>query len=184
VNAEVSQGRLLFDLLLEIENRCLTNSRGLPQQQTAEETWEGVLFSVGGRNLTTPLGDVKEILNYPAFITNVPGTRDWIRGIANIRGTLLPVVDLQGFLLGQSTVPGRRSRVLVIDHQGGYSGLLVDQMVGIRHFRPSDRVEDAVGTPEAFAPYLEFHYKHSNEVWPVFSMRRLAESSEFQYAAA
>ena len=98
----------LEEALRDIETRCLEYAAGLPQRETLETTWEGVLFSVGGHPLIAPLGEVKEIINYTADITPVPGTRSWLLGVANVRGNLLPVVDLQAYLLGRSTVSGRR----------------------------------------------------------------------------
>ncbi len=59
------------------------------------------MFYVGDDRLIAPLNDIKEILNFPSAITKVPGTKPWMLGIANIRGTLLPVIDLQLFLIGR-----------------------------------------------------------------------------------
>jgi len=176
-------GERLVALLRAIEARCLAHVVGLPQQVVAKETWEGVLFSVDGRLFVTPLGEVKEILNHPTTLTRVPGTRPWVAGVANIRGNLLPIVDLQSFLLRRQTVPGRRSRVLVVDHQGVYSGLLVDPMVGIRRFYLSERSNRSIDLPETIKKYIERVYEHNAEIWPVFSMHRLAASPEFQFAA-
>ncbi len=177
-------GSRLLQILQDIEERCLEHAVGLPQQRVVEEAWEGVLFSVGGRMLVAPLGEVKEILNYPAAITSVPGTKSWVRGVANIRGNLLPIIDLQAFLLGKPTVSGRRSRVLVVEHDGVFTSLLVDQMVGIRHFYPSERSRDPVDLPDAVGRFVEYCYRLDDQAWPVFGMHRLVESPEFQFAAA
>jgi len=177
-------GAVLFDLLRDIEARCTTHAAGLPQREEVEEIWEGVLFSAGGHTLVAPLGEVKEIINYTPDITAVPGTKSWLLGVANIRGNLLPIVDLQAYLLGRATVPGRRSRVLVLDHEGVFSGLLVDQMVGIRHFRSSEQTEESVPLPETIGRFVENCFEQDQEVWPVFSMLKLAENPEFLLAAA
>jgi twitching motility protein PilI len=183
-SADADTGERLLRLIHDIEDRCLKHAVGLPQQRVVEETWEGVVFSVGGRLLVAPLGEVKEILNYPSVITSVPGTKSWVRGVANIRGNLLPVIDLQAFLLGRATVPGRRSRVLVVEHGGLFTSLLVDQMVGIRHFRLSEWSEEKVDLPEAVERFVEYSYRIDDEAWPVFSMHSLIENPEFQFAAA
>jgi len=182
--ANTIDGSALYQLLRDIEARCMSHAAGLPQREELEQTWEGVLFAVGGHTLIAPLGDVKEILNYTPDITAVPGTRSWLLGVANIRGNLLPVVDLQAFLLGRPTVPGRRSRVLVIEHGGVFSGLLVDQMVGIRHFRASEQTTQTVPMPEAIGRFVDNHFEHDQAIWPVFSMLKLAENPEFLLAAA
>ncbi len=178
------EGLRLFRLLRDLEARCLSKAAGLPHRDELETSWEGVLFSVGGRVLIAPLSEVKEILNYSMTLTPVPGTKSWVLGVANIRGNLLPIVDLQSFLLSRQTVPGRRSRVLVLDHAGVYTGLLVDQMVGIRHFHPSDRSNSSLNLPEPISRFVQFSYEQGDEVWPVFSMRQLSDSPEFQLAAA
>jgi twitching motility protein PilI len=170
-------------LLLAMEARCLAHAVGLPQQVVVEETWEGVLFSVAGQLFVTPLDEVKEILNHPATLTRVPGTRPWVAGVANIRGNLLPVIDLQSFLLHRQTVPGRRSRVLVIDHEGVYAGLLVDPLVGIRKFYLSERSNRPIELPKSINRYIDMVYEHGAELWPVFSLHHLAASPEFQFAA-
>lgn len=182
--AVTEAGSALFQVLRDIESRCMAHAAGLPQREEMEESWEGVLFSAGGHTLIAPLGEVKEILNYTTDITAVPGTRGWLLGVANVRGNLLPIVDLQSYLLGRATVPGRRSRVLVVDHEGVFSGLLVDQMVGIRHFRASEQTERSVPLPESIDRFVDSYFEHDQSVWPVFSMKILAQSPEFLLAAA
>jgi twitching motility protein PilI len=180
---EEAAGERLVALLRALEARCLAHAVGLPQQVVVEETWEGVLFSVAGQLFVTPLDEVKEILNHPAALTRVPGTQPWVSGVANIRGNLLPIIDLQSFLLHRQTVPGRRSRVLVVDHEGVYAGLLVDPLVGIRRFYLSERSSRPVDLPKAIQSYIDMVYEHGAERWPVFSLHRLATSPEFQFAA-
>ena len=47
--------------------------------------------------------EVVEILPMPQ-VTPVPGAQPWLLGVANIRGNLLPIVDLKQFLEGERTV--------------------------------------------------------------------------------
>ena len=182
--APETSGEQLLGLLRDIESRCLEYGVGLPQEEIAEETWEGVLFSVAGCMLVAPLDQIKEILNYPTAITSVPGTKSWVRGVANIRGNLLPIIDLQSFLLNRATVPGRRSRVLVVKHEEVFTSLLVDQMVGIRHFRSSDLNEEPADIPDWLRNFVDISYRQGDEVWPVFNMHRLIDNANFQFAAA
>lgn len=177
-------GEDLLGLLRDIEVRALAHAASLPEQQNPEVAWTGVLFSVGNRPLITALINVREILNYPSAISSVPGTKSWVRGIANIRGNLLPIIDLQSFLFGRATVPGRRNRVLVVECEEFLSGLLVDQLIGIRHFHPSDQIAQPAGIPEVLRLYVESAFVQGGEQWPVFSITRLVTSQEFKSAAA
>lgn len=172
----------LIALLKDIGRRSKAHAQSLPKQVEFLNYWEGILFSIGGDRFVAPLNEIVEILNYPTTVTTVPGTRSWIRGIANIRGNLLPIIDLQAFLGGGPTVPGRRSRVLVVQHREVFTGLLVGDMVGMRHFNEGEKTEcKTLEVP--LANYVTGAFEHEGEIRPVFSLHALAASPEFLSAA-
>jgi len=169
-------------LLASIEQRCRKFAVGLPQQDQLKSYWEGVMFYVGEERLIAPLSDIKEILNYPSAMTKVPGTKPWMLGMANIRGILMPVIDLQLFLIGRKTERGRRSRVLVFQLGSGVSGVLVGEMVGMRHFTK----DSAVGKESVsghFDRYVQYGFDQDGVSWPVFKLSELANDPAFQIAA-
>ena len=172
----------LVALLQDIGRRSQVHAHNLPKQVEFLNYWEGILFTVGGDRLVAPLNEIVEILNYPTSVTMVPGTCSWVRGIANIRGNLLPIIDLQAFLGGGTTVPGRRSRVLVVQHRDVFTGLLVGDTVGMRHFDEAEKA-DCATTDAPMANYVTGAFEHEGEIWPVFSMHALAASPEFLSAA-
>lgn len=170
-------------LLRDIEKRSRQFAAGLPQEEEDKRFWEGVLFMAAGSNAIAPLREVKEILNCPSALTKVPGTKSWMLGIANIRGNLLPIIDLQLFLGGTPTTIGRRSRVFVVNHQGLFAGLLVGKVQGMRHFSDEQAVQPS-SLPGAIKQYVQQAYEVDGSIWPVFSMNILAESSGFRVAAS
>src|SRR3546814_13522022 len=58
--------------------------------------------------------------------------RSWLLGVANVRGNLVPVVDIGRFLFGERTQHSDRSRLLVVRQGGGSVALLVDEVLGQR----------------------------------------------------
>jgi twitching motility protein PilI len=104
--------------------------------------------------------------------------------VANIRGTLLPVMDLHGFIQGGVTLPGRRSRILVVRHKGISAGLMVDEVLGLKHFYEEEFSAESGTVDPAFARYLRGSYRQEGEIWPVFSMAALVDSPEFMQVAA
>ena len=86
-----------LDILREYDTRCRKHASDLPSPVEIKEEWLGVGFRMGGKNFVTSLVEVAEILYFPS-ISKVPGTKPWVCGVANVRGNLLPVLDLQGFL--------------------------------------------------------------------------------------
>ena len=172
----------IVGLLRSMERRGRERSRGLPQQEEERELWQGVVFFVSDARLVADLNEIGEILNYPTNLTRVPGAQSWMLGIANIRGTLLPIVDLGGFLHGTPTTLGRRSRVLVFRRGTDQFGLLVGEMVGMRYFDQAERAPRS-GEGGGASRFSLFGFSHEGAYWPVFSMQALGESSDFQSAA-
>jgi twitching motility protein PilI len=178
----VDTPQAVVQLLANLEQRSRVSARGLPQQELIQSYWEGVMFYVGDNRFVAPLSSVKEILNYPTSLTLVPGSKPWMMGVANVRGTLIPVIDLQLFLMGRKTRRTRRSRVLVFTMGSGLSGVLVGEMVGMRHFtRESAKEMQAVNN--TFSKYVQFEFDQDGMAWPVFSLSALADDPVFQIAA-
>ena len=87
--------------------------------------------------------DVREVLPVPEQITRVPGAKPWLRGIANLRGQLLTIVDLKSFLGAGGAAADRQTRILVVASRDVPTGLVVDEVVGFRRFAASDYRDDA-----------------------------------------
>jgi twitching motility protein PilI len=170
-------------LLQDIESRSRANARGLPQQKVVKDEWSGIGFRVGDLHMVAPLGHVVEILTFPE-LSRVPGAKSWVMGIANIRGNLLPVMDMKSYLFSHPSAVRKKSRVLVLNHRGVFSGLLVDEVMGMRRFFAETRTVTPASTDDAVKPYIEHIYKHDSEQWLVFSMHKLAENPLFLQVAS
>ncbi|MEJ2508918.1 MAG: chemotaxis protein CheW [Gammaproteobacteria bacterium] len=166
-----------LSLLLDIESRSRRNALGIPQQVEVRRSWSGIGFRVGQHRLVAAIGDVREILEYPP-LTRVPGALKWVKGISNVRGNLLPIMDLKGFLEGEETSLGRRTRVLVVRHGGLAAGLVVDEVLGLRHFFDEDAT-DEVPAADKLGEFLNGAYRQGGNLWAVFSVRALAHSQQF-----
>jgi twitching motility protein PilI len=171
-----------FDVLTDYERRSLAHVAGMPEQIEAPGLWRGIGFRIAQRYLVSSIGEVNEILTFPA-LTIVPGTRPWLLGVANIRGNLVPVVDLKAFVEGERAVVADTSRVLLVRQQGGTVGLLVDEVLGQRNFSDEQRM-DAIGEEDArYGRYVLESYQLGEVQWGMFSMVALARTPEFQQAA-
>jgi twitching motility protein PilI len=134
-------------------------------------------------NLVTSVGEVVETL-FPPRVTMVPGTRSWLKGVANVRGTLLPIIDLAGFLTGLDGGAGKRARVLVINQAPVVVGLLVEEVVGLRHFFREERVDLSDEVLAAVRPYASVSYRDGSSAWTVFDMGRLVRNPQFLQVSA
>lgn len=173
-----------FELLHEIERltRAALSGQGAAAAEGRE--WVGVAFRLGTESFLVAREETREVLGYPSMLARVPGAKSWIRGLANVRGQLLPVVDLRSFLGGGVTPSNRVARVLVANHREVPAGLMVDEVLGFRKFADGDFVGDVPPTLLRCERYLAGAFKRGAEVWPVFTLRNLLESTEFLQAAA
>src|ERR1700733_3208920 len=135
-----------FELLAELERRgrAVTASAATDAEKVGE--WVGVALRMAGELYLVAREEAREVLGVPAPLTRVPGAKSWILGLANIRGQLLPVIDLRAFLGSGPTPPSRNTRVIVVNDRDIPAGLLVDEVLGFRRFADSEFTADGPST--------------------------------------
>jgi twitching motility protein PilI len=173
-----------FELLKELEKRSRTSAAAAAPEAAGGQEWVGVACRMGGETFLIAREETREVLGYPAVITRIPGAKNWVRGLANVRGALLPVVDLRQFLGSGSTSPGRNTRVVVVNHREIPAGLVVDEVLGFRRFAEPEFNAEAPPTVIRCETYLAGAFRRGGEVWPVLSLKTLVESQSFLQAAA
>jgi len=101
-----------------------------------------------------------------------------------LRGQLLTVIDLRIFL-GAGTSKGiRTGRVLVLDSPEMPVGIIVDEVFGFRRFSNSEFTDRIPETELRCERYMAGACGRGTDVWPIFSLKKLLDASEFQQAAA
>lgn len=170
-------------LLQDIERRSKQKAAGLSQQAATDQAWTAIGFRLGSHHFLIPLQDSREIFPVPQQITPVPKSHSWVLGIINLRGDLLPVFDLQRFLFGKSNKVSKRSRIIVINHPDFYSGLLVDEVFGLKHFQSQAETVSS-SLPATLTPYVQGSMNQQDIQWDVFSFPQLIADARFENAAA
>ena len=173
-----------FELLRELDRRARAAAQGQPEAVATGAEWVGVAFRLGGEAFLLAREETREVLAFPGAVTRVPGARAWVRGLSNVRGQLLPIVDLRAFLGSGLTTVTRSTRVLIANHREIPAGLVVDEVMGFRRFYESEFSSDLPPTLLRCERYLAGAFKRGAEVWPVFSVKTLLESQQFLQAAA
>jgi twitching motility protein PilI len=173
-----------FRLLLEIEQRARDAVAAGRGSDRAVEEWVGVAFNLGTEPFVTARAGVREVLPVPDQVTRVPGSKTWLRGIANVRGQLLTIVDLKAYL-GSGTVPhDRRARMLVLASREVPTAVIVDEVLGFRRFPASGFTTEAAPTNIRCEHYLVGAWQREDGTVPLFDMDRLLEDANFLHAGA
>jgi chemotaxis signal transduction protein len=103
-----------------------------------------------------------------------------VRGIVNVRGDILSVIDVRTFLGCEEAHQGEENRMLVVKTIGDeiMTSLVVDQVMGIVPLSTTYLDASAVSMSGNAAPYLNGVYDHENHVVAVFDLERFLLSPE------
>jgi twitching motility protein PilI len=169
-----------FELLLQIDQRCRLLAADLPSQPVRQDSWSGIGFRLGEHWYVAPMGEVSEVLHEPRF-TQLPGVKPWVKGVANLRGRLLPIMDLCGFFGHELSPVRKQRRVLVVEHNDLFTGLMVDEVFGLQHFA-QDSLEPADNGHGPISVFVKGRFQRE-QAWQVFSPFALVQSQGFMNVA-
>jgi purine-binding chemotaxis protein CheW len=95
---------------------------------TANEDAQYVIFRLMGEEYGVPVEAVQEIVRVPDQLTHVPGTPDYVEGVINLRGTVLPVIDQRRRFGLEEAARSDRQRIMVFTIHGQHVGFIVDSV--------------------------------------------------------
>ncbi|WP_028456462.1 chemotaxis protein CheW [Chitinilyticum litopenaei] len=134
---------------------------------------------IGGRNWLVDLADVAEVMPVPV-IAGVPLAHSWFRGVANIRGNLVSVVDAAAFFGEASLALNPASRLLLIQPRLlPHAAILVSRMLGLKHL--ADLQEEPQQASDV--PWLGPCYRDAaGGSWHILNVNELASTPAFLQA--
>lgn len=109
---------------------------------TAEHRY--LTLGLGEEFLCLPIANVLEIGEFES-ITQIPGTPSWLKGVLNLRGEILSVVDITSFLGLPALQMGRQTRMVVVEGKSYVAAILADAVLEVITIPPKEiqSVEDA-----------------------------------------
>lgn len=88
-----------------------------------EQQW--VVFGLGAEDYGVPITAVQEIIK-PQVVTGVPETPEYMEGVVNLRGRILPIFNLRRRFLLPDVETTKATRIIVVEDEEGNAGLIVD----------------------------------------------------------
>lgn len=169
-----------FALLAELDRRL----RAVRFEAGEGQFWTGLAFRLGEDGFVAPGDEVREVLT-PPHMTRVPGAADWLLGVANVRGELMPICDLRWLAGYPAKASNRETRVIVFAHPQGPMGFLVDAVHGHRQFVPADQKHGLIeDLPAPLRDWLLGAFVRDGVSWRVLSLHRLSADGLLYQAAA
>lgn len=92
-----------------------------------EEVTQFLSFSVSSETFGIELVHVHEILR-PVFITRIPNVEEYILGVVNLRGEIIPIIDLKKKFDQGFTAVSKNTRIIVLEYNTKRFGLIVEEV--------------------------------------------------------
>lgn len=176
--AGMDDGMNAYRQLVALSRRYASGARPLPAQGEMAATCTLVCFRVMGAPVAILLDEVRELLHAP-FCTRLPRVKSWVRGVANVRGSLMPIIDFAAFLGGRLQSTPKTQRVLVVESEGMVAGLVVDEVLGMKHLKVDSFSEQRKGVPPALGAYVPGVFSGDGEHWALLRPEALFSHGAF-----
>ena len=102
-----------------------------------EKELQVVGFRIGEETFGVGIGSVREIVRVPE-ITAVPNASETIEGVINLRGKIIPVMDLRKRFGRVEIQPDKKNRILVVEMDSKLVGLIVNSASEVLKIPPSE----------------------------------------------
>lgn len=106
----------------------------IQENAEAEDTIQLCIFALSDKLFGISIFDVQEILEN-AEITPIPTTPHFLRGVINLRGNIVPIVDIREVLNLPIKERTRESRIMILQHSVLQIGILVDAITEVTRIR-------------------------------------------------
>jgi purine-binding chemotaxis protein CheW len=154
---------------------------GESPRKTAGLGEQHIVFSLAGTDYAVPIGSVLEI-SRPQHVTPLPHVPPWLLGLTNLRGDIISLVDLRGFLgLGEAAADGG-GRLLVVRsrREDLTTCLVVDRVKEILRVNGDQIAAPAAPPDDPVGPYLRGVSEHQGRLLVFLDLDRLLHSPEMR----
>ena len=122
-------------------------------------------FKIGGLNFLIAERMPSEVLEENT-IYSIPLAPKWLIGTCNVRGEIVPVIDIEYVLSGNSRiVDTQKYKTFIIGKAEVSLGLLLNTLPIPIHFNKENRISTFKEFPKMLQPFITVGYKRNEEVW-------------------
>lgn len=135
-----------------------------------------VVFGLAGELYGLDIFDVREIVK-DTPVTRIPQAPDFVEGVVNLRGKIIPVIDLRkrfGFARGEKT---KDARIIIADIAGQEAGLIVDSVKEVAAVE-ENTIEPAPDVTTVNAAFMEGIAKKDDKLIIIIKLDLLLKVEE------
>jgi len=171
----------LHELAAKIARKTLGMSSADSPEDSASAAAKHVLFVLDDTQYAVPMENVLELQRLPR-ITPLPSVPEWLRGVTNLRGEVLSVVDLRS-LLGLPPAESSVSQRLIVVRstlEDIATGWIVDGVIGVRRLATDDMQPSSTLATGAAVRFLNGFVDCEDRLIAVLDVNRVLSSPEMR----
>lgn len=144
-----------------------------------DKDWQVVGFRIGNETYGVRIASVREIVRVPE-ITMVPNAPDIIEGVINLRGKIIPVMDLRKRFGASAVQPDKKNRILVVELENKLLGLIVSSASEVLKIPPSEIESPGSVFAEGESSYVTGVGKLKGRLIILLDIAKLLRQPEFK----
>jgi purine-binding chemotaxis protein CheW len=150
------------------------------QTDTLEEQKQAyVVFKVGGELYAISMQNVKEVIFYCDPVL-VPYSPEYVMGLINIRGSLIPIVDLKNIFRLTSDDDAIAKQIVVVKHGKVLVGFAVDSMCSSEEFCSKDVQENDEIFKEKLSEFIFGQIQYGKDVVGILNISKMIEETRIK----
>ncbi len=145
-------------------------------------TSEFMTFELGAMKYAIELPKIREILTYPEIITTLPNISEWVKGLINLRGEVVPILDIRiKFNTSESVYDENTSVIAVITEDSRMVGIVVDLVDDVQRLDTSTLAPVSEMGSAIPSKYLKGYVRlDNNEMLVVMDIEKVVAKEELQ----
>jgi purine-binding chemotaxis protein CheW len=136
-------------------------------------------FRIGQEMFALPIAVVHEIVRLPE-IAAIPHAPDHVEGVMNLRGRIVPVIDLRKRFGETAVRDGRKNRVLVVEIDGRAVGLVVDSASEVLKISEGEIEPPPNVFADAESNYVTGVAKHQGRLIILVDLKKILQAGELR----
>ena len=150
-------------------------------EEDDENVLQLVIFQLGGEEFAVDIMQVQEIIRMPES-TRIPQAPDYVKGVINLRGKIIVVINLDVKFNIEAKEIDENSRVIVVEVEDNVLGMVVDSVSEVIRL-PHSNVENApdIITSKIKAEYIQGVGKLDDRLLILLDLKRVLQESEMEH---
>lgn len=130
-----------------------------------------VLFTLNEQNYYLDLKYVKEMTSLKRLnVTKLPYTQDHIKGMVNIKGDFLVVLDLKNFLNDEKSEITKNSKLIIVESKNFNLAFLVDDIQYIKNIEDNRKIEM---NKASNSPYIACEFMEEDKLYSILNFEKI-----------